>query len=487
MSKSKPSRSEDPFATIPPRETFDAFPSLAAFPEDSIAFLTGKAAGATPRQEAQEIPPAQPDAKPVARPVSKPVSRPAEQPASQPVSQPETPSASQTKSRPAAPSATPKASPKASPSASQSKDLTASQSQGHTADQLASPTQSLSQDQLLDQTASPSPGRTMSRPLGRAKVADRLNDNQRRVLDLLLAAKPYIIKFRDIADALDMREASVRTVMRRLDALDFLRFRKARDGNLQGVGVTFNQPVIEQYQQDLSLDQSASLASDQPQSHTQSLTQNLSQSHAQGLTPSPTRSLSPSQPFSEPVSQSANPSPPLKIEKIEHLSIQAWEGWDDAFVELMWPRVFAAGLRREQLDQALAARAKLGKPLERDLTALSLDRAEWELETRGKLVDLQTGEPVRSVAAYIFTALARWGVLRAHPEYVSREETEAQAAVAALRRRKEALETLENVRFEQYRDGLTAPELESILQGFPGGSKDAWIKAHWRKNVRDAS
>lgn len=323
----------------------------------------------------------------------------------------------------------------------------------------------------------------MSRPLGRAKVADRLNDNQRRVLDLLLAAKPYIIKFRDIADALDMREASVRTVMRRLDALDFLRFRKARDGNLQGVGVTFNQPVIEQYQQDLSLDQSASLASGQPQSQTPSPSQNISQD----LTVSLTKSLSPGQPFSEPVSQSASPSPPLKIEKIENLSIQAWEGWDDAFVELMWPRVFAAGLRREQLDQALAARAKLGKPLERDLTALSLDRAEWELETRGKLVDLQTGEPVRSVAAYIFTALARWGVLRAHPEYVSREEAEAEAAVAALRRRKEALETLENVRFEQYRDGLTAPELESILQGFPGGSKDAWIKAHWRKNVRDAS
>ena len=85
----------------------------------------------------------------------------------------------------------------------------------------------------------------------------------------------------------------------------------------------------------------------------------------------------------------------------------------------------------------------------------------------------------------LFTALARWGVLRAHPEYVSREE--AEAAVTAMRRRKEALETLENVRFEQYRDALTAKELESIMQGFPGGSKDAWIKKHWRKNVRDAS
>ena len=311
--------------------------------------------------------------------------------------------------------------------------------------------------------------------MGQAKVGDRLNDNQRQVLDLLLATKPYIIKFRDIAEALAMREASVRTVMRRLDALGFLSFRKARDGNLQGVGVTFNQAVVEQYQQDRPCGPSLSLSVSQ----TASLTQGQTTSQPEGQTLS--------QPVTEPHSQSASQSPPLKIDKIENLSIQAWEGWDDAFIELMWPRVFAAGLRREQLDQALASRVKLGKPLERDLTTLSLDRAEWELETRGKLVDLQTGEPVRSVAAYIFTALARWGVLRAHPEYVSREEAAAQDAVAALRRRKEALETLENVRFEQYRDGLTAPELEEILQGFPGGSKDAWIKAHWRKNVRDAS
>lgn len=315
--------------------------------------------------------------------------------------------------------------------------------------------------------------------MGLAKVGDRLNDNQRQVLDLLLATKPYIIKFRDIAEALGMREASVRTIMRRLDALGFLSFRKARDGNLQGVGVTFNQPVVEQYQ----LDRPCRLSTDLSSSQSSSLTQDLST----GQTQDRTEGQSSSQPHTKPVSQSASQSPPLKIDKIETLSIQAWEGWDDAFVELIWPRVFAAGLRRGQLDQARAARETLGKTLERDMAALSLDRAEWELENKGKLVDLQTGEPVRSVAAYIFTALARWGVLRAHPEYVSREEVEAEAAVAAMRRRKEALETLENVRFEQYRDGLTAPELESIMRGFPGGSKDAWIKAHWRKNVRDAS
>lgn len=456
MSKNKPNLSEDPFATIPPREFFDAFPSLAAFPEDSIAFLTGKAPAVTAQQHPVPI---KPDTKPERQPDTQSDTRPANQPASQP----EKPPISQPQSQSASLSATQKADQSASLSKNQTKNQSQSRSKGQTIDHSLGRTKSQSRDL------------SSSRTMGLPKVGDRLNDNQRQVLDLLLATKPYIIKFRDIAEALGMREASVRTVMRRLDALGFLSFRKARDGNLQGVGVTFNQPVIEQYQQDRPCSLSINLSLSRSTDHTASPTKSQSQDH------------SGSQPHTKPASQSASHAPPLKIEKIENLSIQAWEGWDDGFVELIWPRVFAAGLRRGQLEQARAAREKLGKTLERDMTALSLDRAEWELENKGKLVDLQTGEPVRNVAAYIFTALARWSVLRAHPEYVSREEAEAEAAVAAMRRRKEALETLENVRFEQYRDALTPLELEAILQGFPGGSKDAWIKAHWRKNVRDAS
>lgn len=439
MSKSKPSPSEDPFATIPPRESFDAFPSLAAFPKDSIAFLTGKAAAAATRQEAEP-------SKPVSQPATQSTSQPARQPGKQPVSQP--------KNQPTRLSATQKARQKASQSTSL----------------LDSQTISQTIDQSSNLTASPSQGPSSSQTLRRVKVGDRLNDNQRRVLDLLLATKPYIVKFRDIAEALAMREASVRTIMRRLDALGFLSFRKARDGNLQGVDVTFNQPIVEQYQQDRSL----------------SPTIDQTPNPKRDLSLSPYKDPSSSQPLFEPHNQSASHTVPLKIEKKENLSITVWEGWDEAFLELMWPRVFAAGLRREQLDQALAAREKLGKVLDRDMVALSLDRAEWELETQGKLVDLPSGEPVRSAAAYIFTALARWGVLRAHPLYVSREEAEAEAAVAAIRRRQEAQDTLEGLRFEQYRTELTPQELESILQGFPGGSKDAWIKAYWRKNVREA-
>ncbi|EFL50848.1 conserved hypothetical protein [Solidesulfovibrio fructosivorans JJ]] len=452
MSKNKPSLSEDPFATIPPQEAFDAFPSLTAFPENAIAFLTGKTSSSPPdAPQSPTIPEAS------ARRIPELASQPATQSTSQPFSPPDTTPVSHTYTQPASLSATPKANQKASQSIRQTQSPSKSQTKDHTQGHTVSHDRDLSKGQTL----------------GRAKVADRLNDNQRRVLDLLLQTKPYIVKFRDIAAVLDMREASIRTIMRRLDALGFLTFRKARDGNLQGVRVVFNQPVIEQYQQDQTCDQSVS--------QLLILTKNQSQNPAQDLS----LSTSQSQSVNAPHSQSARLSMPLEIDKKENLSIQALEGWDEAFLELMWPRVFAAGLRREQVGQASAAREKLGKTLERDLLALSLDRAEWELETKGKLVDLQTGEPVRSVPAYIFTALARWGVLRAHPEYVSREEAEAEAAVTAMRRRKEALETLENVRFEQYRDALTAKELKSIMQGFPGGSKDAWIKKHWRKNVRD--
>jgi len=458
VSKNKPSLSEDPFATIPPQEAFDAFPSLTAFPENAIAFLTGKTS--SPPPDAPQSPTI-PDAP--ARRIPEPASQPATQSTSQPVSPPDTTPVSHTLTQPASLSAAPKSNQKASQSVSQTQSPSQNHFQSQTKNQTSSHTISLERDHSKSQT------------LGRAKVADRLNDNQRRVLDLLLQTKPYIVKFRDIAAVLDMREASVRTIMRRLDALGFLTFRKARDGNLQGVRVVFNQPVIEQYQQDQTCDQSVG--------QLLNLAKNQSQNPSQDLF----LSISQSQPVNGPHSQSANLSVPLEIEKKENLSIQALEGWDEAFLELMWPRVFAAGLRREQVGQAAAAREKLGKALERDLVALSLDRAEWEFETKGKLVDLQTGEPVRSVPAYIFTALARWGVLRAHPEYVSKEEAEAEAAVAAMRRRKDALDTLENVRFEEYRQSLSDKDLETVLRGFPGGSKDAWIRNYWRKNVRDAS
>jgi len=474
VSKKKPSGPEDPFASIPPRESFDAFPAMSAFPENAIAFLTGK----TPLSAADED---QPHSKPALQPTRKQSPRPdsatdgqsapepTEQAAEKTVRRTQDAPLSRAELRPAAPSAT--------PIINQAASLTVSQTENPAQQPSLPPSQSLTRGHSEDLQANLLPDLSQSLSLGRLKVSDRLNHNQRRVLDLLLAVKPYIIKFRDIASALDMREASVRTILRRLEALSFLSFQKARDGNIQGVRVAFNQHVIEQYQQDQTI------------SLSENISQNLSLNPYPGATPSPrsgmTTSPQPNQPLSPSISTSPSPSPLLKIDREEILSIENCLGWDDAFLELMWPCVYEAGFRLEQVGQALAAREKLGKPLDRELIALSLDRADWELEEKGQLVNVATGERVRNVAAYIFTALARWGALRAHPEYVSREEKEAAGAVDEVRRRREAAIALETARFDGWVAGLSQEEMDAVMKGFPGGSREAWLKKHWRTHVRD--
>jgi hypothetical protein len=451
VSKKTPSGPEDPFASIPPRESFDAFPDVSAFPENAIAFLTGKA-----------------HLSEVDRPLAQPDTKPLSQPAIQPVGQPE----SQTDSLTTGPKARQSTTPSASRSTSLSKGHKKNLIEDHTKNLKQGPSNGL----ILNHSQSPTQGQTFYLSSSRLNTADRLNSNQRQVLDLLLEAKPYIIKFRDIAHRLGMREASVRTILRRLQALSFLTFHKARDGNIQGVRVSFNQLVIEEYRQGQS--------SDHTSIHTQGLSSGQDRSNEQGQTDGPSQSRSQGQPIIRPVSQSASQTTLQEIDRKENLSLQDNLGWDDAFLELMWPRVFEVGFRVEQVGQAVTARERLGKPLEREMVALSLDRAEWELEEKGHLVE-KNGDRVRSVPAYIFTALARWGILRAHPEYVSREEREAVGAAEELRRRRQAAEVLDAARFESWQAALSPEDREAAMRGFPGGSKEAWLKKYWRTQVRD--
>ncbi len=490
MSRKKTDANEDPFASIPMQETFDAFPALDAFPENAIAFLTGKAGDAPkPFSKPQNPSVKKSDTKPVNQPTKQSDTptdnQPQKQTARQAVSQPDTTSDRQADSQPEQSDLT--ASDTATTSRSIAPSITPSTSQPVSPTNNLSPNQTVSQTQTLSEALSPSHLQSQTQSLasdlspGRFTVADRLNHNQRRVLDFLLAVKPYIIKFRDIAAALAMREATIRTILRRLEALSFLSFQKARDGNIQGVRVAFNQALIEQYQQDRSL----------------SLSESLSQSPSYGpsvqtmasLTPSRSSSLSSSQPDHASADPSPDPSASKKRDRKENLSIEGENplGWDDAFLAVMWPSVHEAGFRLEQLIQACQARAKLGKEPDRDMMALSLDRADWELETKGQLVNLATGEKVRNAAAYIFTALARWGVLRAHPEYVSREEALAASAAAELTRRREAAEAVEAAKFERWQAELSEEELARAMAGFPGGPKDVWLRNFWRKNVRDRS
>ena len=456
MSRKKPNPEENLFATIPPQETFDAFPATAAFPEGDIAFLTGRAPSpeaVSPKTPDDALSPAARKISPQTRQKAKlkatqPASQPRSKPVSKPVSQPDNRTANRT----------------ASHTASQSAGLQTSpiqgQTQSHTGDQSQDHSKSRTQGPSLSQSPGLSP-RSM-------RLAERLNANQRRVLELLLAAKPYIIRFREVGQAAGLGEASARTIMRRLENLGFLTFRKARDGNLQGVRIAFNQQLVEEYLQ--------SLHSSQSPGHSPGLTASLSKSQSQDLIEGHT----PSQPVTQPASLQASQSPPLQIDRNNSLSIQSVEEWDDALIALMWPKVHEAGLRLEQLTQAAAARAKLGKGLDPELVRVSLDRAQWELEEKGCLADLASGKEVRSAPAYIYTALARWGTLRAHPDYVSREEVEAKAAAEEARHRKEAAELLEDQRFHEFMAGLSPEALEEAMRGHRGGPREAWLKFVWR-------
>ncbi|WP_029460251.1 hypothetical protein [Solidesulfovibrio alcoholivorans] len=504
MSRKKPDPEPDLFSSVPPRETFAAFPTLDAFPEQAIAFLTGKGAAepvaprpapqapAVARAAAPETRPvSRPHVKPEKKPVTKPVSRPAAQPAGQSVSPPVSPPGNQPDGQPDSRGENRTASPSASLSpaqqacqparqpASLSEDPTRSLSESHTPDGGAGLSASPSASQSPNRTFSPFPG--LSGP------GDRLNANQRGVLEFLLRARPYIVKFRDIAAALGMREATVRTILRRLAALGILAFKKARDGNIQGVRLEFHQAVLAQYGCDLSASQAAGLSWSLSASHSEGRTppepDSRTVGHTEGPTTSPSESRTAALQAGQPAGQPAATAASLRKER-EDLSLfpENAFGWDDEFLAMMWPAVRKAGFRVEQIRQAVAARARLDKALDMESVRVSLDRADWELETTGRLTELGSGEAVKNPQAYVFTALARWGMLRAHPDYVSREEVEAASAAAELKRRREAAAKLEEARFESWRASLGEEDLARALAGCPGGPKEQWLRNYWRRH-----
>ena len=512
MSRKKPDPEPDLFSSVPPRETFAAFPTLDAFPEQAIAFLTGKgaavpeptapraaphlaavasvAAPAVVRAEAPEAKPvSKPHTKPEKKPISQPVVRPATAPACQSVSQSVSPTENQPDSRDENRTASPSASLSPAQQAPQPATLQASPSESPSHSQSGSRTVDDGAGPSVSPSASPSQSPTFSPFPCLSGPGDRLNANQRGVLDFLLRARPYIVKFRDIAAALGMREATVRTILRRLAALGILTFKKARDGNIQGVRLEFHQAVLAQYGCDLSTSQTVSLSPSlfagltMPESA--SRTVSLTQDQTVGQT---TSSPAPHQ-AGQQAGQPATPSASLRLDR-KDLSILPENafGWDDAFLAMMWPAVHKAGFRVEQIRQAVAARARLDKALDMESVRLSLERADWELETTGRLTELGSGEAVKNPQAYVFTALARWGMLRAHPDYVSREEVEAAAAAEELKRRRAAAARLEDARFEAWRASLGEEDLARALAGCPGGPKEQWLRNYWRKHgsaVRD--
>ncbi|NMC50075.1 MAG: hypothetical protein GYA47_11735 [Desulfovibrio sp.] len=479
MSSKKPSSEpDDLFHSIPPQEQFHAFPALDAFPREAIAFLTGNAPSGTRRptepNRASEISGPRPASPP--RPDTRPVTKPLATPDTTPIERAH------------------------SHTGDRKEDLSAGQKQSlstdHTIDHSQSQTQDSTQDHTQDVTKDHSPSRTQDHTSDRTLSAefgytplDRLNANQRRVLCHLLRVKPEIIKMAHIARAVNLGENTTRTIMRRLAALDFLTFKKARDGNIQGVRIAFNHPRCAPFEAadviDQTQNQTLNLSLGHTTGHTinQSTYNTINQSFAQPVTP----------PYQRPDTRPA-PQTPSRIDRKDSFypggedqeSDTCLDGWTDDLLATMWPKVFEAGFRLEHLRRVLAARVKIGKTLDRDMLAVSLDRADWELERFGRLTELANGEKVKNPQAYLFTALARWGALRPHPDYVSREEVEAEAAAREIERRRKAAKLVEEALFASWREALDPAELEDLLRGCPGGPKDVWLKNHWRTHVRPA-
>lgn len=526
---------DDLFRSIPPAEEFHAFPALDAFPAEAIAFLTGRrdtpppvAAAPTPSPDASPSFPGDLIQTPA---LAGPASRPPAKPHSKPLSQPDDQSLDQSQGHSASRKATRTASQKASHSTSHTadptQDLSISHTLSHSQDHSLNPSQGLSQGrtQKFPFPAPSDPGQEPGQPVfptpvaavpsqhlfAGAEQADvppepaptpapaapltafphcladpgpaaRLNANQRRVLLFLLSARPYIITFSQIAAATGMGEASARTILRRLAVLDFLTFKKARDGNLQGVRMAFNQELCQAFRQAMEHD---------PTSHTLNHTQGQSIPHTQNHTPNHSASQILDQPISRPDSQPATLPPLFQKEGKESILPgeqpgdvpSAFGDWTDEFLAFLWPKTYAVGFRMDHVRRVAATRQTLGRPLERDMVRLSLDRCEWEIENVGDLTDLKSGDKVRNPQAYLITALSRWGILRPHPDYVSREEELAKQAARELSSRKDAARQVEDALFTQWRDGLEGEALSEVMRGFPGGPRDVWLKNYWKKNV----
>ncbi len=145
--------------------------------------------------------------------------------------------------------------------------------------------------------------------------------------------------------------------------------------------------------------------------------------------------------------------------------------------ELTWPNLHRVGFGPEQIEQVLQNLAAQQKSPDR--LVRSLDHAEWELE-RGVMAD-KNGNPVADPCSWVFTALARTGYYRRPAGYVSPEEQAARDAEQDARAVTTARKQAETAQFETWRDSLSPDDLAAAMVGYPGGPRDAWLRACWKR------
>jgi len=301
------------------------------------------------------------------------------------------------------------------------------------------------------------------RSVSQLLVSDRLTDNQKVILSYLLETRPYITRFALIGQAVGMREATVRTVLRRLEVLDFLSFRRARDGQIQGIAIKFNAATCEQFSLGLSLNQTLGHALSQP--HTVSI---------------------------------SKPLLFLEDKKIKNLNLSEKEEAErlltlsDGDLVFFFPNLAKLGFGIIQLRQVIEKLEATGKSSDRLQVALEHANYEWGPTQHLPLTDA-SGNPIMKPLDYVFSTLARTGYYRRPEGYISPDEQAELDQEAELRALANVRERVEQAKFDAWLTNLADEEREKILEMRPGyrpgrpkgvtasTGELAWLKSHWIK------
>lgn len=288
-------------------------------------------------------------------------------------------------------------------------------------------------------------------PLGMKQIIRSLAENKRRFLHFIIDNEPdgddYILNRHAVARALQLTEISVKRYFAEFAELGFFRKETYRHGVCQGLRLFLVRSRCQAFKQhDPTLD----------------------------LPPDPTHAPKIAQTMkcekgTEPTN---DPTPYKEDRKIENLSISSER------IAMTWPNLHRAGFDREQFEQITTSLAELGKPADKVVQGLA--HAEWEL-AQGIMRD-KDGQPVLDPCSWVFRALARTGYYRRPKGYVSPEEQAARDAEEEARAVAAAWRKAEQAQFETWRDALSPEELARAMHGYPGGPKDAWLKAAWRKS-----
>jgi hypothetical protein len=307
-----------------------------------------------------------------------------------------------------------------------------------------------SQDHSASHSASLSLSQSQGQSLSQTCVADSLTQKQRAVLSYLIETRPDIVSFAQLGEAVGLREATTRTILRRLAVLDFINFERARDGQIQGVRINFNESRCKRFTQGHSLDQSSS------------------------------------QPVSKPLtSKKIDLKEEIYLSKDElgemllHLS-------DELFAQ-QWPDLPVIGFGTNQIRQVVESRRAVGKPNSHLVEAL--DHANFELrdhrERHKELLD-QYGKPVDNKANYVFRALCNTGYYRRPLAYVSPAEQKEIDAETEARQVVEAHKKREEAEFQAWCCRLTQEERDAILHEGPAAPDHIKLNSAWRKSREKA-